>query len=359
MIINIIIPVIAVSGGMRVIFRIAELLINKNNDVLLYTPLIPFNSYRTEFNYLHFKFRIRNSVKNVLKINKIPDKLKYSNIKIKSVPLISDVFIRDADAVIATSMPSAHPVHRLNNSKGVKFYFIQDHEIWKCSLRQAQDSYQLPFNRIVVSKYLKELLQTKYNSESVEIMPSVDYSIFKNENKVFNNPLKILFMDHELENKNAEVSIYTAVRIHKKYPDIEFRAFGTSKFREYPDFIQYYENIKDKEIVELYSTSDIFLFSSKYEGFGLTPAEAMACKCAVVGNAVAGFPEYAIENETAIFADPSDKDGLYKGVEKLIANPELLKKISINGFEYVRKKLNWEKSLDLFENFLLKRIKEK
>lgn len=45
------------------------------------------------------------------------------------------------------------------------------------------------------------------------------------------------------------------------------------------------------DIPELMSTADLFVLASKYEGFGLVVAEAMACKCLIVATNCGGIPE--------------------------------------------------------------------
>ena len=49
-----------------------------------------------------------------------------------------------------------------------------------------------------------------------------------------------------------------------------------------------------KSLAELYSSADIFLFTSYAESFGLPPLEAMACGTTVVTTDCKGNRDYAI-----------------------------------------------------------------
>ena len=124
--VNFIVPEIARSGGMRVIFEYAGRLNKKGHDVVLYTPVIPFDLYKGLANREFRKYRIKYAIKILLNKNLIPENIFPYDFKIMYVPQISDMFIRNADAVIATSWTSSYFVDRLNISKGKKSYLVQD-----------------------------------------------------------------------------------------------------------------------------------------------------------------------------------------------------------------------------------------
>lgn len=276
------------------------------------------------------------------------------NFEIKYVPSVINLFIPDADVVVATSWTSSYYVSNLTISKGKKFYLIQGYEKWNSNIKYVDNSYKLNLNRIVVSRYLQNLLKEKFNIDSFLVRNGVDFNKFyNNNNKRINNPIRIIFIDNILEFKNTKCAIDTVIRLKKIFPDLIIRVFGVEQYHALPEFIEFFKNPEQKEIRKLYSESDIFLFPSKYEGFGLPPAEAMACKCAVVGNAVAALPEYSINGETAILVNPDDENGLFEATKMLIENPDLLKKISLGGYQHVKKILDFNRAVNEFEKLLI------
>ena len=71
-----------------------------------------------------YKSRVKNlmhcvycTVKSIITLKK--NKKEYD----KYVLSINNFFVKEADAVIATSWPSAYRVNKLNKDKGKKFYF--------------------------------------------------------------------------------------------------------------------------------------------------------------------------------------------------------------------------------------------
>ncbi len=352
--INFIVPEIVRSGGIRVIFEYANKLTERGHEVTLFTPIVPFNIYKGKIVLPYTGYRIKYALKYFLGKNLIPLNIFERKFKIKFVPSIKNYFIPDADVVIATAWQTAESVNKLRKSKGKKFYLIQDYEIWYGNPDKINESYTLPLNRIVISEYLRGLLRQKFNADSTKILIGRNYDKYQNYNKIYHKPRTILFTDHVLENKNAAGAIKIIEKIKLKYPYVRVMCFGLSRFHKMHDYIEFYENPDEDTIVKLYCDSDIFLFTSTYEGFGGPPAEAMACKCAVVGNAVGALPEFAINNETAILTNPDKPEELYEGICRLLDSEEELKRVSEAGYVYVKKTLNWDRVLDKFEELISK-----
>lgn len=350
--VNFVVPEYTKTGGMRVVLLFAEELISRGHEVSLYAPGIPFNPYKKQFKPYFIKHRLRKSAGYLFGKEQTDPFYFNSRAGINTVPFISDFFIPDADVVIATSWTSSYPVHRLSERKGKKVYLVQDYEIWNSNVKYVDESYGLPLYKITVSEYLKKLLLEKFGEKSEKILVSPDYRRFYNEEKIFPSELRILFMDHSLPNKNSAGAVEIAKKLKSRHPELKFNCFGMDRYQGMPEFIEFHRNPADNEIRKLYCESQIFIFSSLYEGFGMPPAEAMACKCAVAGYAAGAVPEYAEHNVSAILADIGDSEGLLNGIGRLVNDNELLRRISIGGFENVKSKLDWKISTDLFENIL-------
>ena len=71
------------------------------------------------------------------------------------------------------------------------------------------------------------------------------------------------------------------------------------------------------DIPELLNTSDIFLLASKFEGFGLVVAEAMACDCYVVATDSGGVAE--VMGDTGRLVPIKDSKALAEAIEQTIS----------------------------------------
>ncbi len=71
-----------------------------------------------------------------------------------------------------------------------------------------------------------------------------------------------------------------------------------------------------EDLVALYQNAFGFVFPSLYEGFGLPPLEAMACKCPVITSNVSSLPEVC--EDAAIYCDPYSIVSIQNAMEKLL-----------------------------------------
>jgi glycosyltransferase involved in cell wall biosynthesis len=87
------------------------------------------------------------------------------------------------------------------------------------------------------------------------------------------------------------------------------------------DRIHFTGFVSDQDLLQLYGASDIFVYPSFYEGFGLPIVEAMACGRAVACSNTSAMPEVA--DSAAILFDPYSTAGLFCAMRDLLLNPEL------------------------------------
>jgi len=74
---------------------------------------------------------------------------------------------------------------------------------------------------------------------------------------------------------------------------------------------------------ELYRNSDILLFPSVREGFGLVPAEAMSCGLPVVATNCSSLPELIDEGKGGFLCPLGDVNSFAGKINLLADNPEL------------------------------------
>ena len=79
--------------------------------------------------------------------------------------------------------------------------------------------------------------------------------------------------------------------------------------------------VPDEELPELYSSVDLFVLPSEYEGFGIVFMEAMACGTPVVGTDVGGIPTAVADGETGYLVPRDGVDELADRMVYLLSEP--------------------------------------
>lgn len=114
--------------------------------------------------------------------------------------------------------------------------------------------------------------------------------------------------------------------------DVELAVFGASEPEDPPNFgfpTHYTGYLNDEEsLALLYSAADVMVVPSRYEGFGQTVSEAMACGTPVVGFNATGPGEIIEHKNTGYLASPYDSNDLAKGIEWILADNDRRARLS-------------------------------
>ena len=76
-------------------------------------------------------------------------------------------------------------------------------------------------------------------------------------------------------------------------------------------------------IAPWFQASDIYVAPQRWEGFGLTPLEAMSCGVAVVATRVGAFEDLVVPEETGFLVPPEDIVQLAKATDRLMRDDAL------------------------------------
>lgn len=159
--------------------------------------------------------------------------------------------------------------------------------------------------------------------------------------------ISISFVGRLAKEKRPEVFVELADRLNARLPalDLKFRIVGDGPLRNVLETrcadlgllggeVRFEGERPD--ISEVYSTSDILVLTSAYEGTPNVLLEAMSFGVPVVATRVGGIPEL-LSNGNGVLVDPNDFEQLAAATEALIVDPGLRRRIGLAGRDYVRK----------------------
>ena len=351
--ITFVLPHAALSGGTRVVAIYAERLQKRGHEVTIVS--IPKPS-----------LTLKRKVKALLKDKKLPPRKKgpshLDGITVKHKVLekyrpITNNDVPDADVVIATWWETAEWVNTFNASKGIKFYFVQGHEIFhNRTVERIKSTYRLPLKKITISNWLLDIMDKEYGDKEVSLVPNgVDYDFFNTPERGKQSTLTIGFIYHASPIKGCDIIIEALKRVRKNIPETKIVAFGINRPSSelpLPASTRFYYQPKQEKIRDIYSSCDMWLFGSRSEGFGLPILEAMACRTPVIATPAGAAPE-VLNNGGGILLDDYSAGGMAQSILTIEAMPESdWQAMSKQAYEVVRK-YSWDDATKLFEKNLL------
>lgn len=354
--ITFVLPTLNISGGIRVAVIHAENLRKMGHDVFVIAPPPPPPSFRRKLlnlvNLKQAKFHHSDAAKfadnSDLEVQVLPE---YRPVLDSDVP--------DADFVIATWWETVEWVWDLSDEKGKKVHFVQGHEVFDyLPVERATAVLHLPIQKIVISEWLKEIMETTYKAKNVPIVPnSVDFSEFYSSNRQKNSNPVFGFLYSPVPLKNCIACIRELSRAKEKVPNLRVVVFGRekpSRRLKVPNWMEYHISPSASEIRELYASCDAWLFTSTSEGFGLPILEAMACKTPVIATYAGAAPQLVDSSVGALVEN--DRDKLFQQIMRysLMKDSEW-SPISQNAFRKAES-LSWSDSTALFEKILINEL---
>lgn len=121
-----------------------------------------------------------------------------------------------------------------------------------------------------------------------------------------------------------------------------------------PESIQHVGYVTDGELRALYEHATGFVHPSLYEGFGITPLEAMALGCPVIVSHAASLPEVC--GDAALYFDPHDPSDLADKIQQLMQDAPLQARLRHEG-PVQAARFSWERCTDEVLGFAERTLK--
>jgi mannosylfructose-phosphate synthase len=114
--------------------------------------------------------------------------------------------------------------------------------------------------------------------------------------------------------------------------------------------------VPDGELAPYYRRAKVFVLPSKFEPFGMTALEAMACGTPVVATNLGGIKDNLEDGVNALLVDPSDADELSGAILAILNDQATADELSKAGLKKIRGEFSWEviakRNLEFFERYI-------
>ena len=238
---------------------------------------------------------------------------------------------------------------------------------------------EMPFYMAWLGNFLEECLMPLVyrDTEFVAVSPStkkemIDIGIDKEKIRTIFNGMNGQFVP-DFSKKKENLMVYVgrikrykqldhlvrAFQIVKdRIPDAELAIAGRGDFSEVKKLseklnlkIKLYNEISEKEKLDLLQRARIFVTTSMKEGWGITVIEANRCGTPVVAYDVPGLRDSVRNDETGLLVKLGDIEGFAKNIIKMIEDDSLQERLNDNALNW-SKTFDWNKSTKEFEKII-------
>ena len=248
---------------------------------------------------------------------------------------------------------------------------MQNASNWKEKLSSIRWHNFLPMQKRVAPKLKKIICVSKPSKEDVieefnvdpnkieVILNGIDINTFTTSSFDKKEEYKIITTaSADIPLKGLKYLIQSLPKILDSFPKTTLTVIGkspnnseVSKLIEdlnLSDAITFRSGISEKEIVDLYHSSELAVIPSLYEGFGFGAGEAMACGVPLISTHSGGLKE--VVGDAAIKILPSSAGEIEKAVINLFNNPDEMKKLSIRGRQRMEEIFDWKIAASSYES---------
>jgi glycosyltransferase involved in cell wall biosynthesis len=208
---------------------------------------------------------------------------------------------------------------------------------------------KLPLYPIVISEWLKKEME-KFNPRPVSMIRNgIDPNLFFPDPWIDKHPkLRLLVEGNSLNQaKDVDEMVHWAILALKR-SGYEFETWGFSQNAPRWEFDRYWVLPRQEDIRHIYSSCDILVKATRYEGRPGPDLEAMACGCAVNRAILTGDDDLK-NGYNCLVVKYGDQVNFTDNLQRLVVDEELRRTLIANGKIYVRDHANWDGAIDLLE----------
>jgi glycosyltransferase involved in cell wall biosynthesis len=195
----------------------------------------------------------------------------------------------------------------------------------------------------------------------------IDTGIFKRIDHVEKEPNSLVIVGKAQDKNKGVPYLLKAVQLLKGEVEVKVsvvgnqgpgNGYGARLVQELgiADRVTFTGPLDTDELVRLYSSAEIAVTASLYEGFGLPAAEAMSCGTPVIVSRAGALPEVVGGYGAGILVPPADPVALAAAIKRLLADKPLRQRMGDEARKRIEESFSWEvaarKTLEVYEEVL-------
>jgi len=214
------------------------------------------------------------------------------------------------------------------------------------------------FEKIVVLDNMnRDAVRSIFKIDAEIVRSGLDINGFKfNEKDIDKANIKLFSNGVIYEHRRIEDTIIAVGILRKRGYNVSFNYAGSEKYagsykekliklihkQRLNDYVTFHGSVVENDLMDLYRSSDIFVFPNYPQTWGLAVFEAMALGLPTVITKGCGASEILSSRENSMIVDVHSPSQIANAVVDLVENKELKDRISSQGRQFVEKNISWE-----------------
>jgi len=228
-------------------------------------------------------------------------------------------------------------------------------------------AYYLSDNLVIFGEYMTDWVYANKFSSKIRIAPQpIIYALINNfylEKPYRNRKAIIGYVGALTEHKGFHLLIesikYIKTGMKDNYPKFLIIGSGSleeelRKRKDLYDNVNYIGFIPHNKLRRYYNEMKLLVLPSYTEGMPAVIFEAMACGTPVLATPVGAIPNIIKDCETGFLLKSNDPSYIAERIVELLSKHDLLEKVSINAYKYIRTNFSDEKILEAWRKILIK-----
>ncbi|MCG8442868.1 MAG: glycosyltransferase family 4 protein [Caulobacterales bacterium] len=188
------------------------------------------------------------------------------------------------------------------------------------------------------------------SASRIQVAPNgVDHAIFHPDLDVRRDPDQLAAtISSDTPIKGLEVLMRAFAQLAARFPRLKLTVIGAPRedgiarrlaLACHGDRVRFVHGLDGAEVARHYARAAIVVSPSRYEGFGLPVAEAMACGAAVVTSDAGGLPE--VVGDAGLLAPAGDAEALAAAISSLVERPETRRRLGERAVARACERFSW------------------
>lgn len=219
------------------------------------------------------------------------------------------------------------------------------------------------FNDVVSNLSVNNPFVVHHGIDVDRYYPLDDVSKTFDSNRTLNITIISWLETYNIERKCVREAVEAFNEVFKLGYPINLNIAGRAGegYHEFVDFVSSLEcchkvnilgHISEKAKLSLLQNTDIFLSPTRYEGFGVAIAEALACGCAVVTSDNGAAAEVA--GDCALYVDPLSVEDITEKLTDLVVNNDKRLLLSVKGPLRIQENFSYRKHYEALKSVVAK-----